>query len=172
MLPWCAPGPTADQSIRCKLDTGGPCQSGGTARRPFAAQLGGRPDGTHRIVLARDRQAENGGYALLIGAADDTPVTLDRPADDRLGTASMHFEDLRVGAVDGRPNRVGAEDCDYPAPALRRGLGTALRSTAALTGGHIVAYQVHEPSAYGVVEFDDAGKVASMEEQPERPKSS
>ena len=53
-----------------------------------------------------------------------------------------------------------------------RGLGTALRSNAALTGGHIFAYQVHEPSAYGVVEFDDNGKVLSIEEKPERPKSS
>ena len=53
-----------------------------------------------------------------------------------------------------------------------RGLGTALRCNAALTGGHIFAYQVHEPSAYGVVEFDDDGKVLSIEEKPERPKSS
>ncbi|HEU4329530.1 MAG TPA: glucose-1-phosphate thymidylyltransferase RfbA [Lapillicoccus sp.] len=53
-----------------------------------------------------------------------------------------------------------------------RGLGTALRNNTALSGGHIFAYQVNEPSAYGVVEFDDAGKVLSIEEKPERPRSS
>ena len=30
-----------------------------------AAQLGGSPDGTHRVILARDREAENGGDAIL-----------------------------------------------------------------------------------------------------------
>src|SRR6478735_7714021 len=53
-----------------------------------------------------------------------------------------------------------------------RGLGTALRGNTALTGGHIFAYQVHEPSAYGVVEFDRDGKVLSIEEKPDRPRSS
>jgi glucose-1-phosphate thymidylyltransferase len=53
-----------------------------------------------------------------------------------------------------------------------RGLGTALRSNTSLSGGHIFAYQVNEPSAYGVVEFDDEGRVLSIEEKPERPRSS
>ena len=53
-----------------------------------------------------------------------------------------------------------------------RGLGTALRGNTVLTGGHIFAYQVNNPSAYGVVDFDDDGKVLSIEEKPERPKSS
>jgi glucose-1-phosphate thymidylyltransferase len=52
------------------------------------------------------------------------------------------------------------------------GLGTALRSNTAVTGGHIFAYHVTEPSAYGVVEFAQDGTVLSIEEKPERPKSS
>jgi glucose-1-phosphate thymidylyltransferase len=52
------------------------------------------------------------------------------------------------------------------------GLGTALRSNTTVTGGHIFAYHVTEPSAYGVVEFADDGTVLSIEEKPERPKSS
>ena len=58
-------------------------------------------------------------------------MTLDRPADDRLGTAPKHLEHLWVGAVDSRPNGIGAEDCDHPAPALRRGLGDARRRRVA-----------------------------------------
>ncbi|TWE09468.1 glucose-1-phosphate thymidylyltransferase RfbA [Rudaeicoccus suwonensis] len=51
------------------------------------------------------------------------------------------------------------------------GLGTALRGNAALTGGHIFAYQISNPSAYGVVEFDASGTVLSIEEKPEHPRS-
>ncbi len=51
------------------------------------------------------------------------------------------------------------------------GLGTALRNDTDVIGGHIFAYHVSNPSAYGVVEFDSAGRVRSIEEKPERPKS-
>ena len=52
------------------------------------------------------------------------------------------------------------------------GLGTDLRrQTATLSGGHIFAHHVTNPSAYGVVEFDGDGRVVSIEEKPERPKS-
>lgn len=40
------------------------------------------------------------------------------------------------------------------------------------TGGHIFAYHVPDPERFGVVEFDQSGKVLSIEEKPEKPKSS
>jgi len=39
------------------------------------------------------------------------------------------------------------------------------------TGGRIFAYRVHDPERYGVVEFDAAGRVLSIEEKPKAPKS-
>ncbi|WP_457101800.1 glucose-1-phosphate thymidylyltransferase RfbA [Microbacterium sp. P5_E9] len=51
------------------------------------------------------------------------------------------------------------------------GLGTQLKRYADVDGGAIFAYWVAEPSAYGVVEFDDAGRAISLEEKPEVPKS-
>ena len=51
------------------------------------------------------------------------------------------------------------------------GLGSQLRSFADVDGGAVFAYWVAEPSAYGVVEFDAAGKAISLEEKPAQPKS-
>lgn len=51
------------------------------------------------------------------------------------------------------------------------GLGTRLRRYGGLTGGMIFGYWVDDPTAYGVVEFDAAGSVISLEEKPEVPKS-
>lgn len=38
-------------------------------------------------------------------------------------------------------------------------------------GATVFGYYVNDPKRYGVVEFDDAGKVVSIEEKPEEPKS-
>lgn len=40
------------------------------------------------------------------------------------------------------------------------------------SGATIFGYNVANPKEYGVVEFDDSGKVISLEEKPENPKSS
>ena len=52
------------------------------------------------------------------------------------------------------------------------GLGASLRKKTDLKGGHVFAYHVSEPTAYGVVEFDQDGTVLSIEEKPAKPKSS
>jgi glucose-1-phosphate thymidylyltransferase len=52
------------------------------------------------------------------------------------------------------------------------GLGTSLATNTDVHGGHIFAYHVTQPSAYGVVEFDAEGRVISIEEKPQQPKSS
>lgn len=51
------------------------------------------------------------------------------------------------------------------------GLGSSLRSNNDLDGARIFAYHVANPTAYGVVEFDDDFKALSIEEKPKEPKS-
>jgi glucose-1-phosphate thymidylyltransferase len=51
------------------------------------------------------------------------------------------------------------------------GLGRQLREPGGIVGGRIFAYQVANPQEYGVVEFDDAGRVLSIEEKPAKPRS-
>jgi glucose-1-phosphate thymidylyltransferase len=51
------------------------------------------------------------------------------------------------------------------------GLGTSLRKCVNPEGGHIFAYHVADPAAYGVVEFDSNGRAMSIEEKPVKPKS-
>lgn len=45
-------------------------------------------------------------------------------------------------------------------------------ATMRASGATIFAYHVHDPERYGVVEFDRAGQVLSLEEKPKQPKSS
>ncbi|MFD4654747.1 glucose-1-phosphate thymidylyltransferase RfbA [Kitasatospora sp. NPDC058444] len=51
------------------------------------------------------------------------------------------------------------------------GLGTALTEHSDIKGGRVFAYPVADPTAYGVVEFDETGQVISIEEKPTEPKS-
>lgn len=53
------------------------------------------------------------------------------------------------------------------------GLTDELKAAAELTDGAVIfAYQVTDPGRYGVIGFDQAGAVTSIEEKPAKPKSS
>jgi glucose-1-phosphate thymidylyltransferase len=51
------------------------------------------------------------------------------------------------------------------------GLGRQLEDINTSKGATIFAYKVADPESYGVVEFDESGKVISIEEKPLTPKS-
>jgi glucose-1-phosphate thymidylyltransferase len=51
------------------------------------------------------------------------------------------------------------------------GLSKLLQASTEIVGGKVFAYHVNDPERYGVVEFDESGKVISIEEKPSQPKS-
>lgn len=51
------------------------------------------------------------------------------------------------------------------------GMGDQLRRFQDIDGAAVFAYHVHNPTAYGVVEFDADFKALSIEEKPAKPKS-
>ena len=51
------------------------------------------------------------------------------------------------------------------------GMGKTLQRLQARPGATVFAQRVSNPQDYGVVEFDDTGKVLSIEEKPTKPKS-
>lgn len=51
------------------------------------------------------------------------------------------------------------------------GFSAVLQEAAEEDGAVIFGYPVHDPSGFGVVEFDGKGRVLSLEEKPSKPKS-
>jgi glucose-1-phosphate thymidylyltransferase len=52
------------------------------------------------------------------------------------------------------------------------GLTDSIRRAAApKTGATVIGYHVHDPERYGVIEFDEGGRILSIEEKPSQPKS-
>src|SRR5699024_3762714 len=51
------------------------------------------------------------------------------------------------------------------------GLGTQLRRFHGVDGGAIFAYWVADPTAYGVVDFNDDGVATGLQEKPKEPRS-
>jgi glucose-1-phosphate thymidylyltransferase len=105
-------------------------------------------------------------FESLLGDGSDLGIQLEyavQPAPEGLAQAFIIGEefigDEKVALVLGDNIFHGAA------------LGSALRPHVEIEGGMIFAYQVANPRAYGVVEFDAEFRAVSIEEKPERPKS-
>lgn len=119
-----------------------------------------------REILIITTPEYNEQFRALLGDGSDLGITLEyavQPSPDGLAQAFIIGEefigDESVALVLGDNIFHGA------------GLGSSLRSNGKIDGGLIFAYHVSNPSAYGVVEFDDDMKAISIEEKPAQPKS-
>lgn len=89
---------------------------------------------------------------------------VEQPSPDGLAQAYLLAEDFLAG----NPSVMVLGDNIF----FGHGLPELMRAAAAQdSGATVFGYRVSDPERYGVVEFDDAGRVRSIVEKPERPKS-
>jgi len=116
---------------------------------------------------------------LVITTPEDQPLFQRLLGDGgRLGLSLTYATQERPDGI-AQAFRIGAEFIgDQPVALVLGdnifhgvGLGRQLARFAEPVGGRVFAYPVADPERYGVVEFDESGKVLSIEEKPEKPKS-
>jgi len=73
--------------------------------------------------------------------------------------------------LQGEPGCLILGDNMFYGQGFRQMLREAVEQTEHQKGACIFGYEVTDPRAYGVVEFDENGKVLSLEEKPQQPKS-
>ncbi|HYY09906.1 MAG TPA: sugar phosphate nucleotidyltransferase, partial [Kineosporiaceae bacterium] len=114
-----------------------------------------------REVLVITTPDDSPQFRRLLGDGSDLGMRLEyavQPRPEGLAQAFVIGADFLAGQ--GAALALG-DNIFYGA-----GLGTALQPYTQVVGGHIFAYRVADPAAYGVVEFDDTGQVLSIEEKP------
>ena len=119
-----------------------------------------------REVLLITTPHEQDAFVRLLGDGSELGMTLryaTQPRPEGLAQAFLIGEEFLAG--DGAALVLG--DNIFHGP----GLGTQLRGLVDRPGGQVFAYQVADPSAYGVVEFGEDGRVISIEEKPRHPRS-
>lgn len=115
------------------------------------------------IITTPDDQAQ---FKRLLGDGRNLGIELSyaaQPSPDGLAQAFIIGEDF-IG--DESVALVLGDNIFYGT-----GLGSSLRKNSEIDGALIFAYQVANPEAYGVVDFDDNFTALSIEEKPEHPKS-
>jgi glucose-1-phosphate thymidylyltransferase len=120
-----------------------------------------------REVLVITTPEDQSGFQRLLGDGSDVGIEIGYAVQPRPEGLAQAFV---IGAdfVGDQPVALVLGDNIF----YGTGLGESLRANTDPTGGHVFAYHVANPRDYGVVEFDESGKVISIEEKPARPKSS
>ena len=119
-----------------------------------------------RDILIITTPEDSGAFRRLLGDGSNWGIHLGyavQPKPEGLAQAFIIAEDF----LDGDSATLILGDNLFHGPGLGRRLGSLLD----VHGGHIFAYEVANPSEYGVVEFDSEGRVLSIEEKPAAPKS-
>jgi glucose-1-phosphate thymidylyltransferase len=121
-----------------------------------------------RDILVISTPQDTPRFAQLLGDGSQWGVRLQyavQPSPDGLAQAFLIGEEFLGGA----PSALVLGDNIFYGHDFHHLLANAM---ARPEGASVFAYHVHDPERYGVAEFDGAGKVLSLEEKPQAPKSS
>ncbi|MDD2858725.1 MAG: glucose-1-phosphate thymidylyltransferase RfbA [Candidatus Nanopelagicales bacterium] len=119
-----------------------------------------------REVLIITTPDDSASFQRLLGDGSDLGMTISyavQPSPDGLAQAFLIGADFLAGD---QAALVLGDNLFYGP-----GLGGKLSALTQQVGANVFAYEVANPSEYGVVEFDDAGVAISIEEKPTNPKS-
>jgi glucose-1-phosphate thymidylyltransferase len=120
-----------------------------------------------REVLVITTPDDSASFARLLGDGSQWGMRIDyavQPRPEGLAQAFLIAESF----LDGDSAALILGDNLFSGPSLGRKLATLTGQS----GAHVFAYEVANPSEYGVVEFDENGVVLSIEEKPASPRSS
>ena len=119
-----------------------------------------------REILIITTPEDSEAFQRLLGDGSAWGMAISyavQPRPDGLAQAFLIGEDFLAG--EGAALILG--DNLFYGPRL----GRHLCELTEISGGHVFAYEVANPSEYGVVEFDSSGTALSIEEKPQLPKS-
>ncbi|MGI8947179.1 MAG: glucose-1-phosphate thymidylyltransferase RfbA [Ornithinimicrobium sp.] len=119
-----------------------------------------------RDVLVITTPHDAAQFERLLGDGSQFGVSISyaqQPSPDGIAQAFVIGDDF----IDGAGAALALGDNIFYGP----GLGHRLGRFGDLRGAAIFGYRVSDPTAYGVVEFDEEGKALSLEEKPTHPRS-
>ena len=119
-----------------------------------------------REVLIITTPEDSESFARLLGDGSPWGMRIEyaiQPSPEGLAQAFLIAEDF----LNGDSAALVLGDNLFYGPLL----GRHLAELTTISGGHVFAYEVANPSEYGVVDFDENGVALSIEEKPTEPKS-
>ena len=121
-----------------------------------------------RDVLIISTPQDTPRFQQLLGDGSQWGLNLQyavQPSPDGLAQAFLIGEEF----IGNHPSALVLGDNIFYGHDFHHLLASAMART---DGASVFAYHVHDPERYGVAVFDSQGKVLSLEEKPEQPKSS
>lgn len=122
-----------------------------------------------RQILVISTPRDLPAFKELLGSGEQWGIELsyaEQPRPEGLAQAFLIGRDF----IGGSPCALILGDNIFYGHGLQRLMQTAV-SLAEQDGATVFGYRVKDASSYGVVEFDDSGRVISLEEKPSQPKS-
>ena len=121
--------------------------------------------GIHDILVITTPQ-DRPSFERLLGDGSQFGIAISYAAQERPDGLAQAFV-IGASHIGAEPVALILGDNIFYGP----GVGTSLSRFRDVAGGAIFAYWVADPSSYGVVEFDSAGRALALEEKPATPKS-